>query len=450
MADVITETRRPPQDLDAEMALLGSMLMNRTAIEDAIEIVKGPESFYRDDHQLIWSVVLGMYRDKQPIDLLVMNDELRRQGLLDRVDATYLVRLAESFADTANARHYAGVVQECYRKRLLITHATRCRDDAYNPLTDAREVASEYAQLFSEVGADGASERVRDATDVMYEAPAKWASPGYGSIPSGLQAFDSLVGGLPLGEQVILAARPSVGKTSLSLFMAVSAAMQGRNALFVSVEMHADRIADRLISLGAKRPASTMRKYDTPDERVHHVSCAVQVIGKGRLFISDSLRTDRDITAAARAAIRRHNVKLVVVDYLQLVQASGRRHDSRSREVGAMTEAFKAIAQNTGACVLTLSQLNRVSAATGKAATMSELRDSGEIEQHADVVLMLHRTTPTDGRTVDELDLHIAKNRNGATATLNGVRFNKPLTIFEDTSSGAIGSQDGGVSSRDH
>jgi len=120
-----------------------------------------------------------------------------------------------------------------------------------------------------------------------------------------------------------------------------------------------------------------------------------------------------------------------------VLATSGRRHDSRSREVGAMTEALKGIVQSIGVCVLTLSQLNRVSAATGKAPNMSELRDSGEIEQHADVVLMLHRTSPPDGRTVDELDPHIAKNRNGATATLEGVRFNKPLTMFERAPVGA-------------
>lgn len=427
-----------PQDLSAEQALLGAALMSSTDAEAAAEVIVTPEAFADEDHRIVWSLLQGMIHDRKPIDLVLMCNEARRRGVAG-IDSVYLIHLAESFADRRNVRHYAEVVQEQYRKRRVISVARRAMEEAFSQLSDGREVANEFSQHLADIGADGVGDSIQEATTAMRAAPAAWASPSYGFLPSGLPVFDGLTGGLPMGEQVVLAGRPSTGKTSLGIFMSASVARAGHSVLFISAEMRMDRLVDRLISLGAERSASTMRQYDSPSDQVRHVDRAVRWLGGGKMFITDALRRDQDVLAAARTAIRRLDVKLIILDFLQLLTSTGHRHDSRSREVGSQASELKAIAQNEGVCMLTLSQLNRMSTHTGKAPLMSELRDSGEIEQAADMVLMLHRTSENDGRSIDELELTIAKNRNGVTGRIEGIRFNKPLTAFEH---GAIGVAD--------
>ena len=414
---------RIPIDIDAEMACLGAMMMGGTAsVEDAIATTSAA-AFSRSDHCEIFAALLTVYERGDPIDLVAMSRALSARNRLAEVGGVNaLVSLAESCGDTGNAAYYAGLVEEQYRRRQVMSLANQLRESAASQVEDIGETAARFASDVEQVGIGGNDAGYVDVRDVLREVPT--ARHLY--VKTGLPRIDYLIGGFERSALTVIAGRTSVGKTALALYTAVEAVKAGETVLFVSVEMQRLLLARRLLSMVGDRSSYDIRDKMTPEDIAglcRHVSAQ---LGSGHLYIADATYAIRDIAALAKAVVRRHQASIVVVDYLQLCKPTG-KHDSRAREVGAMSKDLKRLALATKAAVVVPAQLNRDAA--NKPPTLANLRDSGEIEEDADVIWLLWRN---EAKPDEPLACHIAKNRNGPTASVElhydrkSQRFNCP------------------------
>ncbi|MEK6676610.1 MAG: DnaB-like helicase C-terminal domain-containing protein [Planctomycetota bacterium] len=435
----MNDQRMPPHDTDAEMAVLGSLLMGCDDFDEVVRILATPEVFYTPTHRTIFEHVRDMREADEPIDLLVFQDRLRRNKVdnIDDLCETATV-CADSFADIGNATHYARIVAEQFRKRELIRLGDRLSREAYDVSHDSSELSAKYAGQIENVGSVNCSASL-DAVELFTALAETLKNPAKQFIPTGLLCLDMELSGLERGAVTILAARPSVGKTALGLQFAVEAARdnsEGCSALFVSVEMPRMAIAARLVGLLAERSVASLRSgVLSVTDRHGAIEEAARMLSRDRLFIIDDISNVRDIVAVARSHVRR-GVGLVVVDYLQLCQP-GERSENRNLAVAAMSAAFKRLAQQTGAAVVVLSQLNRDLERSGRMPSLSDLRDSGAIEQDADVVMLLHREDESPIGDCVKIALKVAKNRNGPTFEAP-LGFHRPTMRFRNYSVGTM------------
>ena len=424
----MTPDREPPQDLDSEMATLGSMMNDPSVVDDVLEVLPNPEAFYTPAHRHLHEVLIDMHRAGKPIDFISVSAILRERGLLETVGSDYMIQLAESHCDTANAAYYAGLVATAWQRRQLISIAGQLSHLAYSLTDEPAELSARYAKEVENVSLGGSDGSLHDAVELLSELPATMADNSKSFVRTGISLFDQECGGLERGSLTILAARPSVGKTSLGLAFAVDCARAGGRALFVSVEMPRMQIAKRLLALVSDIPSQVLRTEMAPEDIDNACQATGRKIGDGRLWIADEIANVRDIASTARAVVRRHEVVLIVVDYLQLCTPAA-KCENRNLEVASMSASFKALAMKTGAAVVVLSQLGRDAAKSNRRPMLSDLRDSGAIEQDADMVAFLWRqdkeTTPTSA-TVRYL---VEKNRSGPTLDMR-LLFHKPTMRF--------------------
>ena len=418
----------PPQDLDAEMALLGSMMMNAEVITDVIPIVS-KHAFCLPEHTTIFGALVDFAETAEPIDLITFSDWLRARGEFDKVGGTdYLIQLAESFADWANAEYYARVVAEKHQRRELIRAGLELAHKAYDPLSvDVGEFTGTHIQRIERLLSDGHSDD-DEIRAVLRRLPAQYVEKERSFVRTGLVGVDEKHGGLERGSMTILAGTPSAGKTALSMWFALQAAAASVNTLFVSAEMRQTHVALRVLSALSGVQHNVLRYQSTQESIAAEIEPAISRIGPGHVYLRDDLNNARDIVSSAKAYVRKHAVQLVVIDYLQLCEAGG-RSETRNLAVGDMAKAFKQLAHKTGAAVLVLSQLNRSVAKEKRAPELCDLRDSGEIEQHADVVIFLHRISGESNTDSADTEFRIAKYRNGQVGR-QVIRFNKPRMTF--------------------
>lgn len=434
-----TERPLPPQDSDCEMALLGSMMMSVDVIDEIIPIIQSAEAFYTPSHRHIYAVLVATYESRKAIDLLVITDELRKRELLESVGGQeYLILLAESFAEWANADYYAQIVRTCWDRRRIIEVALKARKQAYSLLENepADVIGSAIAELESIQG--GADDSVREigehvlrlAVPVDGTHPAGFVSTGSSRIDFACGSGSDQGGGLERGSLTVIAGRPSMGKTSLGLQIAVDAVAAGTNALFVSVEMSPSPIARRFLALTTNVPLSVIANY-SPDDVQAAAANAQQYLNGGKLLITENVRHVRDIVAKAKACARSNSVGLVVIDYIQICKASGKR-ENRNLEVASMSEDFKHLAVSAGVAVVVLSQLSRESQ-RDKLPRLGHLRDSGALEQDADIVLFLWPKSGVDvqANKPRQIDLRVEKHRNGAICAFT-MTFDPATTRFHE------------------
>jgi replicative DNA helicase len=440
--------RQPPQDIAAEQAVIGGMLLSKDAIADVVEVLRSGD-FYRPAHQTIYDTVLDLYGRGEPADPVTVSAELTRSGQLMRVGgAPYLHTLMSSVPTAANAGYYAEIVAERAVLRRLIEAGTRIVQLGYGAASGAGgeldEVVDRAQAAVYEVTESRTSEdyvRLEQLlTETMDEIDLISSRGGVSTgVPTGFADLDGLTNGLHPGQMIIIAARPALGKSTLALDLARAASIKGGEASVIfSLEMSRTEITMRLLSAEAKVPLHHMRSGRMSDEDWARLARRMGEVAEAPLYIDDSPNlTLMEIRAKARRLKQRHNLKLVVVDYLQLM-SSGRRVESRQQEVSEFSRALKLLAKELEVPVVALSQLNRgPEQRTDKKPMLSDLRESGSLEQDADMVILLHREDAYERESprAGEADLILAKNRNGPTGTVT-VAFQGHYSRFVDMQQG--------------
>jgi len=436
--------RTPPQDLEAEQSVLGGMLLSKDAIADVVEALRGGD-FYKPAHQTIYEAILDLYGRGEPADAITLSAELTKRGELGRVGgAPYLHTLISSVPTAANAGYYARIVCERAILRRLVEAGTRITQMGYADTGEVDEVVDRAQAEIYAVTEQRTSEDYAPLAEFMegtldeIEAIGSRGGTMVG-VPTGFTDLDNLTNGLHPGQLVVVAARPGLGKSTLALDFARSASIKsGLTSVIFSLEMTRNEITMRLLSAEARVGLHHMRTGSLGDDDWTKLARKMSEVASAPLFIDDSPNmTMMEIRAKCRRLKQRHDLKLVVVDYLQLM-SSGKRVESRQQEVAEFSRALKLLAKELEVPVVALSQLNRgPEQRTDKKPMLSDLRESGSIEQDSDMVILLHREDAYERESprAGEADFIVAKHRNGPTATIT-VAFQGHYSRFVDMAHG--------------
>lgn len=435
--------RTPPQDLAAEQGVLGGMLLSKDAIADVIDVIKGRD-FYKPAHELIFDSILDLYGRGEPADAVTVSAELTKRGELARVGgAPYLHTLMSSVPTAANAGYYAVIVRERAILRRLVEAGTRITQMGYaTDGADLDEIVNRAQAEIYGVTEQRAGEDYAPLADIMEGALDEIESISNRSgqmtgVPTSFTDLDQLTNGLHPGQMIIIAARPAIGKSTLGLDLARSCSIRnGLTSVIFSLEMGRNEITMRLLSAEARVALHHMRSGTMTDDDWARLARRMGEVSAAPLFIDDSPNMSMmEIRAKCRRLKQRHDLRLVIVDYLQLMSSGGsRRPESRQQEVSEMSRALKLLAKELEVPVIAIAQLNRgPEQRTDKRPMMSDLRESGSLEQDADVVILLHREDAYERESprAGEADLIVAKHRNGPTATIT-VAFQGHYSRFVD------------------
>jgi len=421
--------RQPPQDLAAEQSVLGGMLLSKDAIADVLERLR-PGDFYRPAHQNVYDAVLDLYGRGEPADAVTVAAELDRRGLLRRIGgAPYLHTLISTVPTAANAGYYAGIVAEKALLRRLVEAGTRVVQYGYagaegadvNEIVD-RAQAEIYDVTERKTAEDFvALEELLQPTMDEIDAIASQGGISRG-VPTGFTELDEVTNGLHPGQMIVVAARPGMGKSTLGLDFLRSCSIKNRlSSVVFSLEMSKTEIVMRLLSAEAKIKLADMRSGRMSDDDWTRLARRMSEISEAPLYIDDSPNlTMMEIRAKARRLKQKSDLRLVVIDYLQLM-TSGKKVESRQQEVSEFSRQLKLLAKELEVPVVAMSQLNRgPEQRTDKKPMLADLRESGAIEQDADMVILLHRPDAfeRDDPRGGEADLILAKHRNGPTKTI--------------------------------
>lgn len=444
-----------PHSIEAEMALLGSLLLDPTVTADIITLIPNSSPFYSEQHAAIFDGLLSLYERHQQGDLLQLMDVLRDRGALEQVGGSeYLVSLAEQVPSAANAPHYAQIVAEKYRLRRLIDaagetiyeafhHAENGPEGARGVLDAAERRIFEIAEQSDPSDAAALGDLLQKTIDMLEESEGRSIT----GLSTGFYDLDHLTGGLQPGELIILAARPSMGKTALALNLAEQIAFRGRHpqdkapVLLFSMEMSKQAVSQRFLSAYSGVDSHLMRSNRLGGEHYKRLIEAAGGLSEAPLYVDDTpVLSVMQLRARARRLKARHDISCVIVDYLQLMSAPASARESRQVEVSAISRGIKALARELSVPVVCLSQLNRAAESReGHRPRMSDLRESGSIEQDADVIMLLHREEyfhigddqwfQDNPESVGLAELIIAKQRNGPTGMVK-LTWNADTTRF--------------------
>ena len=420
-------SRTMPHDDVAEQSVLGGMLLSKDAIADVVESLRASD-FYKPAHETIYEAILSLYGHGSPADAITVADELKKRGELTRVGgASYIHTLIASVPTAANAQYYAEIVKEHAIMRRLIEAGTKIAQLGYANETEVDTLVDQaQAEIYAVTDGNAKEDYVSFSEaleETINEIDANSNRPdGVYGVPTDFIEFDELTGGLHGGQMIVIAARPGVGKSTLALDIARSASIHHQmTTVFFSLEMSRTELAMRILSAEGKISMGRLKKGDLDTEGWTNLATLQGRIDSAPLFIDDSPNmTLMEIRAKCRRLKQRNDLKLVVLDYLQLM-SSGKKVESRQQEVSEFSRSLKLFAKELDVPVIALSQLNRGSEQrTDKRPMVSDLRESGSIEQDADMVILLHREDMynPDSERVGEADMIIAKHRGGPTRTI--------------------------------
>ncbi len=420
-------SRTMPHDDVAEQSVLGGMLLSKDAIADVVESLRASD-FYKPAHETIYEAILSLYGHGSPADAITVADELKKRGELTRVGgASYIHTLIASVPTAANAQYYAEIVKEHAIMRRLIEAGTKIAQLGYANETEVDTLVDQaQAEIYAVTDGNAKEDYVSFSEaleETINEIDANSNRPdGVYGVPTDFIEFDELTGGLHGGQMIVIAARPGVGKSTLALDIARSAAIHHQmTTVFFSLEMSRTELAMRILSAEGKISMGRLKKGDLDTEGWTNLATLQGRIDSVPLFIDDSPNmTLMEIRAKCRRLKQRNDLKLVVLDYLQLM-SSGKKVESRQQEVSEFSRSLKLLAKELDVPVIALSQLNRGSEQrTDKRPMVSDLRESGSIEQDADMVILLHREDMynPESERVGEADMIIAKHRGGPTRTI--------------------------------
>ena len=448
----IDQLRVPPQSVEAEQAVLGGLMLAPDAYDRVADLLNDKD-FYRRDHQLIYRAIRELAEKDKPFDAVTLGEWFESNGLSEQVaGGAYLVELASTTPSAANIKAYAEIVRDKAVLRQLIEIGTDIVNDGFQP--DGRESAEILAkaeqQVFAiaEAGSRGRQDftpinkAMAEAFDVLQTRHANGG--GITGLPTGYTEFDQMTAGLQPTDLIILAARPAMGKTTFALNIAEYAAIKTKKAVAVfSMEMSASQLALRLISSNGRINATRLRTGQLEDEDWSRVTSAIRMIKETKIFIDDTPGLSPDVLRAkSRRLKREHDLGLIVIDYLQLMAVPG-NSENRATEISEISRSLKGLAKELNVPVIALSQLNRsLETRTDKRPVMADLRESGAIEQDADIIVFIYRddyynkeNSPDKGLA----EIIIGKQRSGPTGSVK-LKFFGEYTRFDNLAHDSVGS----------
>lgn len=442
----VRQPKLPPQNMEAEQSVLGGMLLDNEAISRVVEIIR-PDDFYRDAHRKIFESIIDLYQKNEPADIVTLAASLKTKGRIDEIGgASYLATLVDGVPSAANIASHSKIVREKSILRSLIGGSTEIVERCYSDSGDVEEfvdaaekIIFDIAQRRSVRGFTAVKDIVKDsfkAIEQLYER--KQLITG---VPTGYKELDKYTCGLQKSDLIIVAGRPSMGKTAFALNVAENAAIEYNvPAAIFSLEMSKEQLVQRMLCSRAEVDASKLRGGFLKESDWPKLTRAAGLISEAPIFIDDTPAvTCLEVRAKARRLQREHDIGLIVIDYLQLMRASSGHIESREREISEISRSLKALAKELSIPVVALSQLNRsVESRQDKRPQLSDLRESGAIEQDADVIAFIYRDEMYNPESPDvgKAEVIIGKQRNGPTGTIK-LAFRKQLTRFDDLAHGA-------------
>jgi len=434
--------RIPPQNLEAEQAVLGAILLDSVAIITVMETLK-PEDFYRQAHQFIFEAMVDLNGDNEPIDLITLTTRLQaKQQLAEIGGIQYLTELASAVPTAANVTYYAKIVEEKSMLRRLIRTATEIVTNGYAGSDDIGILLGEAEQRILEISNRKSSTGFISIKDVLMEVFEKVEKLYHDrgkttGIPSGFPDLDKMTAGFQRSDLIIVAARPSVGKTAFSLNVAQNVAVRAKETVAIfSLEMSAAQLVQRIICAEANVDAGRIRTGTLEGDDWEKLTMAIGTLSEAEIYIDDTPAiTVADIRAKCRRLKKEKGLGMILIDYLQLIAGRGKAGENRQQEVSEISRTLKQIARELEVPVIALSQLSRgVEQRQDKRPMMSDLRESGSIEQDADIVAFLYRDDYYDKESEKKniIEIIIAKQRNGPVGTVELVflkNFNKFVSL---------------------
>jgi replicative DNA helicase len=443
--------RVPPQNIEAEQAVLGAILINGDALITAMERISS-DDFYRGAHQRIFEAIVELAEDQEPVDLITLTSLLQNKQQLEEIGGvTYLSELANAVPTAANIDYYAAIVEEKSMLRRLIRTATQIVTNGYANEDDVGSMLSEAEAKILEISQRRSSSGFVVIRDVLMEVFEKVESlysnkGGATGIPSGFVDLDKMTSGFQRSDLVILAARPSVGKTAFALNVAQNVGVRAKETVAIfSLEMGAAQLVQRMVCAEANVDANRMRTGYLEGDDWEKLTMAIGALSEANIFIDDSPSiTVADIRAKCRRLQQEKGLGMILIDYLQLIAGRG-KGDNRQQEVSEISRTLKQIARELNVPVIALSQLSRgVEQRQDKRPMMSDLRESGSIEQDADIVAFLYRDDYYDKESEKKniIEIIIAKQRNGPVGTVELAflkQFNKFVNMDRSHQEAAAG-----------
>lgn len=435
----------PPQAPELEEAVLGALMLEKGALNAVIEFLK-PEHFYSELHQAIYSAILTLFKSSEPVDMRTVVNQLRKEGKLELIGgAYYIAELTSKVSSAANIEYHARVIIEMAIKRNLIQIASQIHHDAYEDSTDVFELLDRTEQAIFEISDSNLRKNYDSMKNLMHRAvqelqQLKEHKDGLTGVPSGFLALDRLTSGWQKSDLIIVAARPGMGKSAFVVSAMRNAAVDFKRPVAIfSLEMSSIQLVNRMISAEAQLDSEKIRKGRLADFEWQQLLHKTSRLSAAPIFIDDTpALTILELRAKCRRLKAEHNVELIIVDYLQLMR--GDTTGNREQEIASISRALKGIAKELSVPVIALSQLSRLVETRGgvKRPQLSDLRESGSIEQDADLVIFLYRPEyygiSEDGQnnsTANLAEVIVAKHRNGSTGTVK-LKFLGKYTKFTD------------------
>ena len=440
MADKQQPVRLPPQSVEAEQAVLGCMLIDPEAAPRVFHTLTAT-SFYSTAHAHIYSAMSALFEKNAAIDTISVTDQLKKSGKLEDVGGAYFITGLSSDAPSAtNVEYYAKIVKEKEILRSIIQSAVQMSTQAYESKEDATNVLDQAEQILFDLSQDAERGRFKSIEPVLHDVLDNWGNRKKGTltgVPTGYYDLDNILSGLQDSDLIICAGRPSMGKTALALSIARNAALEyGHRVGIFSLEMSNTQLVERLITSEARVDSHLVRTGRLPKNEWKRLAQAAGPLSEAEIYIDDSAGLNiMDLRAKARQLKAEHDVQLIIVDYIQLLHA-GSKIESRQQEISFISRSLKALAKDLNIPILALSQLSRaVENRTDHRPIMSDLRESGAIEQDADVILFIFRKYVYSKNEEDKGlgEIIVAKHRNGPTGLVD-ISFISQYAKFENLS----------------
>lgn len=438
----------PPQATPLEEAILGAILLEKDALTQVLDVLQH-DAFYVDAHQMIYSAFLRLFERSQPIDLLTVMEELKKGGELEAIGGpAYLAELSNKVASAANIEYHARIVAQKFIQRELIRISTKTINDAFEDTTDVFDLLDDAETNLFKI----AERNMGRSVDRMGALASKLlkqieelkdTEDGLTGVPTGFTDLDRLTSGFQKSDLIILAARPGMGKTALTLSIAKNAALDfNKGVAIFSLEMSSLQLAQRIISMEAEIPGSKLRNGQLEEYEWQQLHTAIEKVADAPIFIDDTPGINSfELRAKCRRLKMQYDIQLIIIDYLQLMSGGGEnKGGNREQEVSAISRALKGLAKELNVPVIALSQLSRAVETRGgdKRPMLSDLRESGSIEQDADMVMFIYRPEyyqileDEEGQSLKGVaDLIVAKNRAGALTDVR-MRFTGEFARFSN------------------
>jgi replicative DNA helicase len=439
----------PPQVKELEEAVLGAVMIEQNAINEIIDVLK-EDSFYVDAHQRIWRAIRMLYENQAPIDLLTVTEQLKKNGDLDAVGGPFFIaQLTNKVGSAANAEYHARLVAEKYIQRQLITTSTEIIKGAYEDSTDVFELLDKAEKNLFSIAENNLKRNSEGIASLLMneivEVEKRMDTSGdhLNGVPSGFHDLDNATGGWQKSDLIIVAARPAMGKTAFTLALARNAAIDHKKPVAIfSLEMSSTQLVQRMMSMETQIPSDKIRRGNLEGHEYTMLTKKVDQLKLAPLFIDDTPAINVfELRSKCRRLKQHHDIQMIIIDYLQLMSGSNEgKGGNREQEISQISRSLKALAKELGIPVIALSQLSRAVETRGgdKKPILSDLRESGAIEQDADIVIFLYRgeyyglEQDAEGNaTKDIAEVIIAKHRNGPVKTVR-TRFINKFAKFEN------------------